>query len=80
MSLDSREQILCEALGAWRRQGLITAEQHGTLSAELSSLAASAPTAPRPRALATERKLWRAPRFKGLAWVLPDALWRKGDA
>jgi len=59
VSPEAREQILREALEAWRRQGLISAEQHGTLSAQVSPLAASAQATPPPRTLATERKLGR---------------------
>jgi uncharacterized membrane protein len=56
---ESREQILREALEAWRRQGLISAEQHQTLSARVSVSSAPALTGPPARALGAERKLGR---------------------
>ena len=58
VSTESREQILREALEAWRRQGLISADLHQTLNAQVSALPPPAQAAP-PKALVTERKLGR---------------------
>jgi len=59
VSPEGREQILREALASWRGQGLISAEQHETLSAQVSLPSAPAPAGPPATALAAERKLGR---------------------
>ncbi len=56
---ESREQVLREALAAWRRQGLISPEQHALLLADAEAPAATAPPEERRRAAAQERKLGR---------------------
>jgi uncharacterized membrane protein len=59
VSPETREHILREALAAWRSQGLISAEQHETLSAQVSLPSTPALAGPPATALAAERKLGR---------------------
>jgi uncharacterized membrane protein len=54
-----RERVLREALVAWREQGLISAEQHDVLVAQVAAPAAAARPAKPQKAVVQERKLGR---------------------
>ncbi len=59
ISPEIRERILREGLAAWRDQGLISAEQHGMLLAQVAGPAGPARPAKPQRAVVQERKLGR---------------------